>query len=211
MSEVVYLAAILLTISVVATTILMGDSTAMLVLGLLLLSRFVNVAVLRDRAQPGWFGAVEPGVHSDLLVLASQDRWFRIQGLTDDVKAVTSGTWLRDPTFLESSLVSSATLLVYVSAAVSVNVTPAGKFALLVLFLGNTALLGVANEYTKTLSMFGRTIRVKHAPKKYARRLDLTHELVKEFKRTDCFVAMGMIQPEKETEFQESYKGAVVM
>lgn len=208
---VAYMAAVLLTLVVGMTTVLIEDLTATLVLALLILSRALNVLTIRRRAQPGWFGAKEPVVRSDLLVLASQDRWFRIQGLTDNVKAVTSGTWLRDATFLESSLVSFATLLVYLSAAISTNATSVGKLALVVLFVGNAALLGVANEYTRTLSMFGRTISFKCAPKKYERRLDLTKELVEEFKRTDCFVAMGMIQPEKEKEFQESYKGAVVM
>ncbi|KAK4508781.1 hypothetical protein PRZ48_002520 [Zasmidium cellare] len=206
-----YMSAVLLSLAIFATTVLIGDIVTIAVLTLLLLNRLINVSIIRRRARPGWFGAPEPGVNSDLLVLLSQDRWFRIQGATYDVKAVTSGTWLRDATFLESSLVSFATLLTYLSAAISINATPSGKVALLILFVGNAALLGLANESTKSLTMFSRTLSIKHPPKPYARRLDLTHELVREFKRTDCFVAMGMIQPDKEAEFQKSYKGAVVM
>ncbi|KAF2159536.1 hypothetical protein M409DRAFT_70975 [Zasmidium cellare ATCC 36951] len=210
-SGLAYVSALLLSVSIPGIVVLVGDIVTTAVIGLLILSRLINVSIIRRRAQLGWFGALEPGVQSDLLVLLSQDRWFRIQGATDDVKAITSGAWLRDATFLQSSLVSFATLLVYISAAMSLNATPAGKLALLLLFTGNAALLGLTNESTKTLTMFNRTISIKHAPRPYDRRLDLTKELVQEFKRTDCFVAMGMIQPEKEKELQKSYKGAVMM
>jgi hypothetical protein len=60
----------------------------------------------------GRFGALEPGVNGDLLVLLSQDRWVRIRGLVDDLKAVTSASWLRETTAAESSATTFATLLV---------------------------------------------------------------------------------------------------
>jgi len=60
--------------------------------------------------------AHEPGVLGDLLVLMSQDRWIRIKGLTDDLKAVTAGQWLQDENFFESAIEGCATVVVYLAA-----------------------------------------------------------------------------------------------
>jgi hypothetical protein len=69
------------------------------------------VGYLADFVTPR-FGALEPGVKGDLLVLLSQDRWVRIRGLVDDLKAVASGSWLRKPTALEQFMTTLATILV---------------------------------------------------------------------------------------------------
>ena len=66
-------------------------------------------------------GIPEPDVHGDLLVLLSQDCWVHIRGLVDDLKAVTSGQWLRDETTLEGYCVSCAMLLLFVSAVIASN------------------------------------------------------------------------------------------
>jgi hypothetical protein len=58
------------------------------------------------------FGALEPGVKGDLLVLLSRDRWVRIRGLVDDLKAVTSGSWLREATASEQVVTTLATISV---------------------------------------------------------------------------------------------------
>jgi hypothetical protein len=58
------------------------------------------------------FGALEPDVQGDLLVLLSQDRWVRIRGLVDDLKAMTSGSWLREATASEQVVTTLATLSV---------------------------------------------------------------------------------------------------
>lgn len=107
-----YMIAVALTVAVLVREILAQDWWTVAVILLLVAARAINTFVLRRRAVPGWYGAPEPGVKSDLLVLLSQDRWIRIQGATDDVKAVTAGQWLGEPTFIESSLVALATLLV---------------------------------------------------------------------------------------------------
>lgn len=113
LAQLACLAAVALTVFLTTiVAILIEDIYTICVIALLFHARLLNTVALRQRARPGWFGAAEPGAQSDLLVLLSQDRWFRIQGATDDVKAVTSGTWLRDATFLESSSVSCAMLIV---------------------------------------------------------------------------------------------------
>jgi len=51
----------------------------------------------------------------------SQDRWIRIKGLTDDLKAVTAGQWLQDKNFFEDSVEGFATVVVYLAAALASN------------------------------------------------------------------------------------------
>lgn len=104
-------AAIFLTVFVLAYLIIIEDFFGVTAVAILIAVRFINTIVIRRRARPGWFGAPEPGIQSDLLVLLSQDRWVRIQGATDDVKAITSGTWLAECTPTENSMLALGTLL----------------------------------------------------------------------------------------------------
>lgn len=181
------------------------------VINILILSRALNVFVVRCRSRPGWFGAPEPGIQSDLLVLLSQDRWIRLQGLTDDIKAVTSGQWLQEPTFFQSSLVALATLLVYLDAALAGNAQQMSKLCLLFLLFGSVALLGIANETTDVLKMHGRLIEVVKSPKRYARRLHLAEELIRETGRKDWAIRLGMIQPDYEVKTEKDLDGPPTM
>ncbi|KAK0219478.1 hypothetical protein EDD85DRAFT_961214 [Armillaria nabsnona] len=70
------------------------DWWAPAVLGMLVLSRTINVFVIKRRGSV-WKGAEEEG-RGDLLVVLSQDRWIRLQGDISDVKRVMAGQWLRD-------------------------------------------------------------------------------------------------------------------
>ena len=91
-----------------------------------MLARLLNVVIIKRRSRMGWKGAPEPGVSGDLLVLLSQDRWVCMRGLVDDLKALTSGQWLRNETSVEGFAMSFATLLVFVSAALAGNVSTIG-------------------------------------------------------------------------------------
>ena len=160
----------------------------------LILARLLNIIVIRRRASLNWHGALEPGVQGDLLILVSQDRWLRLKGSVDSLKAVTSGQWLRDMTFFENSLNASATMLVYVSAALVSNATQAGKLIFIALLLLSVAFLAVSNEQAKALYMHGNVIKPKGSPKLYARRLDLAKDLIAETKRDDWAIGLGMIK-----------------
>ena len=113
-ATVVYFVAVALTLGELRTIVSSQDPAAVGFIAVLILVRLINILVIRRRATPGWFGVSEPGVRGDLLVLLSQDRWVRIQGLVDDLKAIASGQWLRDMTFIESCLVNFATLFTLV-------------------------------------------------------------------------------------------------
>lgn len=110
-SDLAYSASVSLTLIVLAYLANFGDRFGVAAMTALIAVRIINTIIIRRRARPGWFGAPEPGVQSDLLVLLSQDRWIRIQGATDDVKAITSGTWLAECTPLENFMLALGTLL----------------------------------------------------------------------------------------------------
>ena len=210
-SMVSYLLAVALTATILILLALLEDWWALAVMVMLSFARLLNIYLVRHRATVGWKGASEPGEQGDLLILLSQDRWLRMRGAVDDLKAVASGEWLREPTMFESSLVAFATLLVYLDAALAGNASLEGKVLLIILLFSSAALLGIANEYTDVLKMHGRLIRVEGVPKAYKRRLDLAEALVKETGRDDWVVRMGMALPNKSTGEKTQEEGPVTM
>ncbi|QMW31671.1 hypothetical protein G4B84_007052 [Aspergillus flavus NRRL3357] len=180
-----YLLAVSSTIAVSYLLVLTEDWWGLLVLTVLMFTRFINVLLIRSRSRVGWSGASEPGVVGDLLVLLSQDRWVRIRGYVDDLKAVTSGEWLHDMTWVESAISGFTTLLVYLNVALASNAKLSGQVMLLLLFVGTGGLLGLVNMLTQGLQMHGNLITVDIPRRKYRRRLDLVEALICETGRDD--------------------------
>lgn len=194
-----YLTAVLWGIVVIVLLGILNDWWGLGVVLMLMGARLVNVIIIRRRAEPGWFGAPEPGVDGDLLILLSQDRWIRIRGAVDDLKAVTSGQWLRDSSMGENWVAAFATMVVYLAAALISNATQFGKIMILVLLGGSAALLAIANSLTEKLLMHSHVLQLAEGePKKYKRRYDLAVELIEEKGRDDWAIRMGMI-PQKKT------------
>ncbi|PBK96071.1 hypothetical protein ARMGADRAFT_1142777 [Armillaria gallica] len=77
------------------------------------ISRFINIVVIKWRNENEWKGKKEPSMQGDLFILLCHDRWVRLQGSVDDLKAMTSGQWLRDVTAMESFTITCVTMLVY--------------------------------------------------------------------------------------------------
>ncbi len=193
LSFLLYITPVLLTLAAFVFMILIEDWWALAVLLILILARTLNAIVVKQRSVPGWKGVKEPGVKGDLLILLSQDRWMRLQGPVDALKAVTAGQWLRDTTFWESSLTAVATLLIYINAAVTTNASQAGEITILALLLLSVGLVAMSNELQESLYMHGCKVQVDGEPKKYARRLDLAHELIDYTGRDDWAIRLGMI------------------
>ncbi|KAG7443752.1 uncharacterized protein BT62DRAFT_313085 [Guyanagaster necrorhizus] len=139
-ATLLYLTCPILTIVVSALLGAIRDWWAFGVLGMLVLTRFINVVVIKRRSKEGWKGKKEPGVEGDLFILLSQDRWVRLQGLVDDLKAVTAGQWLRGETAEEGFSVGFATLLVYACAALAGNASTVGSLHFACLLLSSPAL-----------------------------------------------------------------------
>ncbi|SJL15559.1 uncharacterized protein ARMOST_19060 [Armillaria ostoyae] len=185
-----------LTLIVAVSLALIRDWWALGVLGGFMVSRLINVIVIKRRNEKGWKGKTEPGAQGDLFILLCHDRWVRLQGSVDDLKAVTSGQWLRDLTTMESFAITCATMLVYVSAILAFNASPVGSVLIGFLLLSTAALLTLCNSLTGSLQMCDRVIRRVGAPKKYERRLKLANELISEMNgRSDWAIGMGLVLP----------------
>ncbi|SJL15595.1 uncharacterized protein ARMOST_19097 [Armillaria ostoyae] len=184
-----------LTIVVAISLARIQDWWALGVLGGFVVSRFINVVVIKRRDEKGWKGKAEPGENGDLFILLCHDRWVRLQGSVDDLKAVASGQWLRDLTTLESFAITSATMLVYVSAVLAFNASPVGSLLIGSLLLSTAALLTLCNSLSGCLQMCDRVIRTEGAPKKYERRLALANKLIDEVDRNDWAIGMGLVLP----------------
>ena len=193
LSFLLYITAICLALIALVLVILIQDWWALAVLLILIVARALNSIVIWRRSVSGWKGVKEPGVKGDLLILLSQDRWVRLQGSVDALKAVTAGQWLRDATFSERSLTAIATLLIYINAAVTSNASQAGEIIILTLLLLSVGLMAVSNERQDSLYMNNCKVQVDGEPKKYARRLDLANELIKHTGRDDWAIRLGMI------------------
>ncbi|KAK0463197.1 uncharacterized protein EV420DRAFT_1160348 [Desarmillaria tabescens] len=193
-ATLLYLLCPLLTIIVFALLGAIGDWWAFGVLGMLVLARFINVVVIKRRShKPGWKGKKEPGVPGDFLILLSQDRWVRLRGSVDDLKAVTAGQWLRGQTSIEGF----ATLLVYAAAALAGNASTVGSLHIACLLLCSAALLSLCNSSTQCLQMFDRIVRKYGEEKGYKRRLEMVEELVRASKKGDWAVQMRLIKPDE--------------
>lgn len=195
-ANVLYLAAVGLTIASIVFLIVIVDYWLLAIFLMLMTARLLNVIVIRRRCDANWHGAREAG-RGQLLVLLSQDRWIRIKGKTDDLKAVTSGQWLREMTFWEEALEGISIVIVYLSAALGSNGSQVGKFVIIILFMINAGLLTVSNGLKHTLHMKGRVITKSEPAKVYERRLDMTNCLIRESGRNDWAIKMGMINENK--------------
>ncbi|KAK0211958.1 hypothetical protein IW262DRAFT_1280058 [Armillaria fumosa] len=182
------------TISVFVVLCAIGDWWGIGVLGMLISARLINVIVIKRRSQQGWKGAIEPG-DGDLLILLSQDRWVRLQGTINDLKAVTAGQWLRDLSAPENFSVMFATMMVYTSAILAFNASTEGSLLIACLLLCSVAFLTLSNSLTQCLQMYDCVVQTKGEPEKYKRRLDMAKKLVLESKREDWAVGMGLIHP----------------
>ena len=188
-----YLLGPVFTIFVISTSYRLGDYFALWRLSILIAVRVTNVIVIKRRSRRGWKGASEHGEHGDLLVLLSQDRWIRLQGFVDDLKTVTSGQWLRDMSWLEELIVTTATMTVYLAAMLSFDSSTVGNLTFLLLLFSSEILLQLVNAASRGATMYGCILSPTSKPIAYARRLDLVDQLVKESGRDDWAVGLGMI------------------
>ncbi|KAJ6137693.1 hypothetical protein N7471_004179 [Penicillium samsonianum] len=182
-----------LTIAVIIILAFLEDWWALVTLAMWMSARICNIWSIKRRSHIGWKGKVEPGVNGDLLILLTQDRWIRLRGTVDDLKAVTSGQWLRDKTLLDELLIAFSTLVVYLSAVLSGNSSTTGSLYLLCLLLVSAGLLELCTGLSNGFRMYGRQLRVVGKPTPYTRRLDLAEELIQETGRDDWAIGLGMI------------------
>nr|OQO19743.1 hypothetical protein B0A51_12956 [Rachicladosporium sp. CCFEE 5018] len=195
------------TIAAISILIYLADTWALAYVATLILIRLLNTAMIRRQVDIDWHGASEPGVKGDLFILLSYDRWVRIKGDVDDLKAITSGRWLREATPLEEAGLGATTLLAWGAPILAAAASQTGQLTIMGVLLGNAKLLGWANVRTDVLRMKGKMLRIV-GQRKYERRRVLAEELIEESGRDDWAVAMALMPPKSGA---SQYAGGAVM
>ena len=193
----------------IVTSLSSTGTPLLLSLATLLASRLLAHLSFAQKTKPSWHGAPEPDVKSDLLVLLSSDRWIRIRGQVDDMKAVTSGSWLTRPTnhglaTIVDSVDWVASVLIYLASVILSGAGTSEQLLVVGTVLLSHLVLLCQVSRVDELVMNGIEVKVaKNADgernvKKYARRLDMARDLVSEVGRRDFAVRLGMVTPEQE-------------
>ncbi|KAK3371946.1 hypothetical protein B0H63DRAFT_374927, partial [Podospora didyma] len=183
-SQVLYLASPLLTIAALAFVVLFQDWWTLASLLAFMLSRLLNIWVIKQRAVqppadassptasrtstlPRAAAAVTP--HSAAAAMAHLNRQteyvinigdgrscVRLRGKASDLQAITQDAWLRSKTHIEGYLEAVSKLLVYGVAAFSGNTTQAGSIVMMGLLLTTAGLLALSNAHAKSFKVNGR-------------------------------------------------------
>ncbi|ETS74208.1 hypothetical protein PFICI_14074 [Pestalotiopsis fici W106-1] len=158
-SHVLYLASPVLTVTAIVFLVLLREWYGVAFLLALMLSRILNIWVIKQRAKPPQPLPPDPDVSHMLtqyLVDLGNGRSVRLRGMADDLQAITTSSWLRAKTHAEGYLEAAAKLIVYVVAAFSGNMSQVGGIIFMGLLLITAGLLGLSNAHAKTFTMHGR-------------------------------------------------------
>ncbi|OTA77507.1 hypothetical protein M434DRAFT_87614, partial [Hypoxylon sp. CO27-5] len=176
-SHVLYLASPVLTIAAFVFMILLREWWGVASLLALMVSRLLNIWVIKQRSQPPETPTPPPNpdvssILTEYLVDLGHGRSVCMRGMAEDLQAITTTSWLRAKTHLDGYLEAAAKLIVYMVAAFSGNMTQVGSIIFMVLLLVTAGLLGLSNAHAKTFKMHGRlaTPTVDHLPHHHHRR-----------------------------------------
>ncbi|KAI3392322.1 hypothetical protein diail_5873 [Diaporthe ilicicola] len=168
-ANLLYLASPLLTCAAIVLIVLVGDWWALALIAALMLSRILNIFVIKQRSRPKP-KLLPPPFSQPLSFQPSAARITQyiinispvttviLRGLSTDLQALTTTVWLRPKTFAEGYLEAISKVLVYLVAACSGNATQAGNLVLLVLLLLSGGLLALSNARVTGLRTGGRVI-----------------------------------------------------
>ena len=173
--------------------------------GLLFVARVLSVWCVGGRLEGrGWKGMREEGVRGSLLVLLSRDRWVRLDGMVDDLKAVTSGGWMMEETPEEVVIWQLACLLVWLGIIVLCSATWMEQVIIVGLAVLNHMVMSWQMRSTR-IRRIGMTInetaiaidesKGEDGVKDYERRTAMADELIKEFGRRDWAEQLGLVRP----------------
>lgn len=135
----------------------------------LMLSRILNIFVIKQRSRPKPKFLPPPFSHplsfdprmariTQYTINISPVTTVILRGLSTDLQALTTTVWLRPKTHAEGYLEAIAKVLVYLVAACSGNATQAGNLIMLVLLLVSGGLLALSNASVKGLRSGGKVV-----------------------------------------------------
>lgn len=141
---------------------------ALAIIGLLMVSRILNITIIKSRSKPKPPHLPPPFALPATLPPAPRITRYTITlnpttcvvlcGLSSDLYALTTTVWLRPKSHLEGYLEAIAKVLVYLVAAISGNATQAGNMVLLALLLLTAGLLALSNARQRGLRNGGRVV-----------------------------------------------------
>lgn len=163
LSSTLYACGPLMTITATILMILAHDWWGLAIILALIVSRALNVWIIRARTADQPTVPTTPNVHQSWWVnIDGQNVCLR--GHAHDLDAITTGEWMRAKTVVEGYYEAMAKVIVYLVAIFSGNVFQTGNIILLVLLSASAALLALSNACTSTFSMNGRTASVVDRP-----------------------------------------------
>ncbi|KAK4189758.1 hypothetical protein QBC35DRAFT_379576 [Podospora australis] len=190
-SHILYLMGPLLTCSALVFIIVFKDWWCLANVIALMISRFLNVWVIKQRTIPrnriddsgrhrsfsssssssgrSWSRSLSRGaeyIANYVVSLGDGRTVVRLRGSVRDLRAVTQVTWLRSKTHVEGYIEAFAKLIVYMVASLSGNMTQVGNLVLMVLLLVSAGLLALSNHKAKRFMVNGRAAVVHPAANK---------------------------------------------
>ncbi|KAI0017907.1 hypothetical protein F4780DRAFT_566643 [Xylariomycetidae sp. FL0641] len=169
LSHVLYLASPVLTVAAIVFMVLLREWWGFGLLLALMLSRILNIWVIKQRSRPPAAPAAPPSPSpsrpstpdlsnalAQYVVDLGGGRRVYLRGTRADLEAITATPWLAFKTHVEGYLEAMAKLTVFLVAAVSGNMTQAGSIVFLALLLVSAGLLGLSNAHAKAFRMHGR-------------------------------------------------------
>lgn len=149
----------LLTITAIVLVILTRDWWAFGIILALMVSRALNVYIIRARTKPRPAIPQTPDVHQNWWV-HTDGRNICLRGHSHDLDAITTGVWMRNKTHIEGYMEATAKIIVYLVAIFSGNTFQSGDIILLVLLSSSAALLALSNAHSSSFNMNGRVANV---------------------------------------------------
>lgn len=135
-----------------------------------MLARALNIWIIRGRTSASGpasaTAAATPGSPPPTPADTEPESWqvkidgdkeICLQGLADDLEALTGGIWMRGKTAMEGYAEAAAKLIVYLVAAFSGNMHQTGDMVLLLLLLFSAGLLALSNSREDRFWMNGRS------------------------------------------------------
>ncbi|KUI56046.1 hypothetical protein VP1G_03413 [Cytospora mali] len=167
-AHLLYLASPVLTCVAAVLIVMLGDFWALAFLIGLMISRILNIFVIKQRSRakpqilpPPFSQPIQPSTTARItqyVIDIDPATTVILRGLSTDLQALTTTVWLRPKTHVEGYLEATAKVLVYLVAACSGNATQAGNLILLVLVLVSAGLLALSNAQVKSLMNGGRIV-----------------------------------------------------
>ncbi|KAL5348861.1 hypothetical protein ACLOAV_006284 [Pseudogymnoascus australis] len=169
-APLLYFIALSLTVGAMAIMVLTRDWWGVGILSALMLARALNIWIIRGRTSTSGpvsaAAAATPGSPPPTPADTEPESWqvkidgdkeICLQGLADDLEALTGGIWMRGKTAVEGYAEAAAKLIVYLVAAFSGNMHQTGDMVLLLLLLFSAGLLALSNSREDRFWMNGRS------------------------------------------------------